>query len=450
MVKRFFLGLVTALFLCMSAAAFSDVPAGHWAAGDIARCAEAGYITGQSAHIFGLGSPMTRSGFVAALDRFFDWEEATLTAPFTDVPAEAWYADAVNAAWEQGALSTWETTFRPNDPITREEMAVLLVRALGFGEIAGLAQDTALPFTDAAANRGYLALCRDFSLLSGTSETTFSPDAPATREQAAAVLMRLHDRLATKPKTVAVTEEWSDALTGYDTVVLTGGKLLRTKVTSFSAAPDTAVPVLLGISAKASVLGGKPAVMSQALAQAVEDGGYDGLYLDIGTVSEKYRSALSALASAAASALGEKPFYLVAEGAVLTGKSYGGYDYAALAAAADTLVLRPHQMVESLRGFTTAPVNASEECWNALHHAGAKNAALLLSDGAHAWKDGRETEVFPLTETPEGALYSQRYDCSYWLSGKETVWYLGEAGTNQRRTLSALMGCSTVVTELAV
>jgi len=436
MAKRFFLGLLTALLLCVSAAAFSDVPPGHWAAEDIDRCVEAGYLTTLGGDTFGLGVPMTRGGFAVALDRFFGWEDSPLAAPFTDIAPGAWYETAVNAAYAQGVLPTWEGAFRPDDPITREEMAVLLLRALGWGELAGLAQNEELPFTDVRANRGYLALCYDFALLSGTASTTFSPDAPATREQAAAVLMRLWDRLHAGVERIAVMETWQE--TDCDTAVLTGARLLRAKVSGVKSAPVTDRPVLLGVSAKAVTLTGNPEVMAQALAQAVADFGYDGLYLDIPGVTAKHRTDLTALAEATRRALGEERFLLAAD----SGKD--GYDWAALAAVTDTLVLRPAQIVEQRQGFTAAPVAASEDCWKALRAAGTKNAALLLSDAAHGWKNGKETDVFAVETLPEHAAYSARYECSYWQEGGKTVWCLGQKGAAQRLALTALMGCGSV------
>ena len=52
-----------------SAAGFQDVPAGHWAAESIQRCADLGFIQGESATRFGLGEPMTRAAFAVALQK---------------------------------------------------------------------------------------------------------------------------------------------------------------------------------------------------------------------------------------------------------------------------------------------------------------------------------------------------------------------------------------------
>ena len=69
----------------------------------------------------------------------------------------------------------------------------MLVRAMGYGTIAGLAQDLPMPFQDVTTNAGYIAMAYELGLVNGTSAAAFSPDRTATREQAAAMLMRLYD-----------------------------------------------------------------------------------------------------------------------------------------------------------------------------------------------------------------------------------------------------------------
>lgn len=71
----------------------------------------------------------------------------------------------------------------------------MLLRAMGYGTIAGLARDLPMPFRDVRTNSGYLSMAYALGLISGTSATTFSPDQAATREQAAVILMRLYDKL---------------------------------------------------------------------------------------------------------------------------------------------------------------------------------------------------------------------------------------------------------------
>lgn len=468
MMKHRIFGLVTALVvlsaLTVSAAAFSDVPASHWAAGDITRCAELGYFKGESADRFGLGKPMTRAGFVTALGRFFGWEETSLTAPYTDVAAESWYYSAVNAAYANGAITAQRAAFRPNDPITREEMTVMLIRALGYGSISGLAQGQPLPFTDVTTNQGYLTLAYDFGLVSGTSASTFSPDAPATREQAAVILMRLSGKLQrTVDAKLGVVTDWTStsSLADYEVVAVQAGQLtVGSKKASISktmtekevlAVRDAAgdKTVLLGVTAKESALKLSPTVLAAVLTEAVENGYYDGLYLDIPAVTSQYRDALTALAQAVDAALGGKLFYLTAEAPALTGTSYEGYDHAALSRSADMLVVRPAQIVEKVAGFTAAPAQAAEECWYALRSLkDLENVTLLLSGQGTAWRGGKAGDTLTGTALSKALAggaeeaWSDRYDCAYYENGSTAVWYLNETSAAERMELLRLMGAS--------
>ena len=139
---------------------FSDVPATHWAADSIRRAVDLGLFQGQTATRFGLGAPMTRGAFVTALCRLFGWEMVTPeTGSYADNQDKtAWYYSAVETAYANGAITHQTDTFRPRDPITREELAVMLVRAMGYGTIAGLAQDLPIPFQDVTTNTGYVAM----------------------------------------------------------------------------------------------------------------------------------------------------------------------------------------------------------------------------------------------------------------------------------------------------
>ena len=83
-----------------------------------------------SATAFGVGQPMTRAGFAVALSRFFGWQSGeTYYRIFSDVPQGAWYEPALRACYEHGAVTRQTGDFRPGDPITREELAVMLIRA---------------------------------------------------------------------------------------------------------------------------------------------------------------------------------------------------------------------------------------------------------------------------------------------------------------------------------
>ncbi len=179
-----------------AAAAYSDVPADHWAAEAVARATELGLFQGEGGGKFGLGRPITRAAFATALTRLFGWEEVRPDRPsYTDVARESWYYGAVEAVQANGAVDASNHEFRPEDNLTRDEMASMLVRGLGYTSLAGSAASYGTPFSDVTANPGFITLAYDLGIMDGKGKGRFDPEGDATREQAAAVLVRVYDRL---------------------------------------------------------------------------------------------------------------------------------------------------------------------------------------------------------------------------------------------------------------
>lgn len=487
MMKKQLQRILTCLTLCAvlagglaapaSAAGFQDVPSGHWAAGDIQRCVELGFFNGESAARFGLGHQMTRSAFTVVLCRFFGWETpAPAQATYRDVPVTAWYAGAVQAAYTHGALTDQWEDFRPSDPITREELAVMLVRALGYGTIAGLAQDLPMPFRDVSTNAGYITMAYDLGLMGGTSATTFSPEKTAPREQVAVILMRLYDKLhRAAPGKVGIVSspEGLADLTGFDAVAVSAGRLISAGMTKVNATMDAETAALIQAAARQAgaktllyVIGGPTALNGNAsdaaavLAEAVEGGGYDGLFLDIAALKGDKEYALTKLAKALRPALGDKLLYLMAEAPAWQGTAYQGYDYAALGTCADRLVLRIAAYEKVSGEFPAAPVDPMEEVYYALGELrGAVEEgklSLLVTSTGSAWTSGRRSgalsgaEITALLADQETVdYYSSRYACAY-LSGVSAsekplvVWYLNQQAAAERTQLIRFFGVDQV------
>lgn len=465
--------LSSSLTIPAAAAGFQDVPAGHWAETEIQRCAELGFFKGKTATQFGLGQSMTRSAFVVVLCRFFGWETpAPAASLYDDVPTDAWYAGALEAAYSHGAITNQQGHFRPADAITREELTVMLVRALGYGSLAGLPQELAFPFQDVGTNAGYITMAYHLGLMNGTSATTFSPDRNATREQVAVILMRLHDKLSAPPASRSAILSKNDLqrdLTGLDTAMIPAQALDRTgklqpligqldAAALRSYAQEAGVPALLYVTGDPVALRSDRSSMAQALVNAVEQGGYDGLVLDIPAVTSARAAALTELISPAGTALGDRPLQLIVEAPSRQNPTSGGYDYAALAAAADRLILRVAPLETTAGNTAIAAVEPPEEVYFALSTLkgvvpAEKLGLLVTTTGLVRTRTGRNSGTITTEEifsrlavgTMDG-YYSSRYACAYLhnTSSGETVWYLNEEAAAQRAQLLRLAGAGAV------
>lgn len=169
---------------------FSDIK-GHWAEKEIAQMAEKGIVNGKAEDIFAPDDKITRAEIAAIITRAFDLSGGENV--FSDVDDGAWYKDAAAAVYKSGFMSGSEGKFRPNDHITRQELAVLLTNIAKAKNIEPKAVDTA--FEDEAEiadwakeSVGYAAAC---GLINGVSGNRFAPKNEATRAQAAVILSRI-------------------------------------------------------------------------------------------------------------------------------------------------------------------------------------------------------------------------------------------------------------------
>lgn len=179
---------------------FRDVPAGHWAEEDIHTLANKLVVYGVSDDLFDLRRNVTRAEFAGLVVRSLGLGGIKGSHSFSDVPANAWYAEEVAIATEAGLIYGYEDgTFRPNEVITREELASLVVRALeyaGFTEELSPSEQSALlaPFKDADQVGGWareeMARAIKEGIVYGMSEDTLNPKGNATRAEAAAMLYR--------------------------------------------------------------------------------------------------------------------------------------------------------------------------------------------------------------------------------------------------------------------
>ena len=357
-----------------------------------------------------------------------------------------------------------------NGKTTTATLLYDLVRAMGYGTIAGLAQDLPMPFRDVTTNVGYIAMAHELGLVNGTAATTFSPDQTATREQAAVMLIRLYDsyHAAAPEKTgIAYSAEGLTDLTGYGAVAVGGARLIYAGESRLAGTPDAetaaalqetitaagAVP-LLHVGGSASALKDDPSHTAEVLAAAVESGGYEGLFLDLAELSSAQKKDFTALAEALRAELGEdRLLYLMVEAPVWQGAAYNGYDYAALSEPADKLVVRVADYGDVSEDFPIAPLAPLEEVYYALaelaDQVDSDCLSLLLTTTGSAWTDGRHTgqasaaeieQLLSASQTKD--YYSDRYACAYLTSGSgdTAVWYLNGEAALERARMAAFFG----------
>ena len=181
---------------------FSDVAGPNdWSHEGIDYCVRRSLMVGTGAGTFSPGMNCSRAQIVQILYNLSgdktDYSRYYL--PFTDVAPGAWYYDAVAWAYTNNVVSgTSETTFAPNDVITREQMAVILYgyTAEFAPEFTGNAAslDT-FPDAGSVANWAYAAMSWAVGngLISGMGSggvSYLAPQGSATRAQASAIIMR--------------------------------------------------------------------------------------------------------------------------------------------------------------------------------------------------------------------------------------------------------------------
>lgn len=178
---------------------FADVPSTHWAAEVISNLAARQLVQGVSKEHFSPDRTVTRAEFTAMLVRLLELE-ANGSAPFTDVSSGKWYADAVAAAVQAGIVQgVTQDSFAPDAPITRQEMATMVVRS--FHHAAGQTQtsEAEAPFDDIAASpawaRESIEQAYALGLVQGRAANRFEPAGLTTRAESAQVIYHLLSKL---------------------------------------------------------------------------------------------------------------------------------------------------------------------------------------------------------------------------------------------------------------
>lgn len=176
---------------------FSDIDS-HWAKENIEQLASKLLVNGFTDQTFKPENNITRAEFTALLTKALTLSSPASGRTYSDISSTDWYADAVGAASSAGLISGYaDGTFKPEQYITREEAAVLMLKAIAIaGKNTDHRYDSALDdFQDSGDISDWakdaLALLVEEGIISGVSNTKLSPDTNTTRAQAAVILARV-------------------------------------------------------------------------------------------------------------------------------------------------------------------------------------------------------------------------------------------------------------------
>ncbi len=167
---------------------------GHWAVKDVAVMTAAGIVNGRGSGLFFPEEHITRAEFSAILARAFTFAPIYYTGKFTDVSQYSWYAGVIETVTKHGfAQGTSETTFSPETPITREQMAVMLMRAYKkSGAKSVSAQYLYKDIGDVSAWAVQsVGESQELGILRGMPNHVFCPKQNATRAEALVAIRRM-------------------------------------------------------------------------------------------------------------------------------------------------------------------------------------------------------------------------------------------------------------------
>ena len=184
---------------------FTDVPEGAWYADAAAYVYEHGLMAGTSATTFAPDATTSRSMIATILWRMAGSPVVNYAMDYTDVAQGQWYSEAIRWAASEGIVGGYGNgLFGTNDPITREQFAVMLYRfAQEQGYDVSIGENTnILSYTDAFDISEFAVPALQWAcgagIITGTGDgSTLSPQGQATRAQATVMLMRFCEEYVT-------------------------------------------------------------------------------------------------------------------------------------------------------------------------------------------------------------------------------------------------------------
>jgi len=179
-----------------STATFADIGS-HWAKHQVEVLAARQIASGTGGGSFEPNRAITRAEFAVLLAKVLQLGPVSAAATFTDVPDKSWYAAGIAQVAAAGITAGDGKAFRPDAAISREEMAVMVVKAYAYAG-GKIDQASSAAYSDAGQTSAWakdsVQQAYAAGLIGGRPNGTFGPKEQATRAECAVLLLRLMDK----------------------------------------------------------------------------------------------------------------------------------------------------------------------------------------------------------------------------------------------------------------
>lgn len=187
-IRRFVTSLLAAALIISASPSTAVFASDSWMQNALNKLVGWGIMAGDPNGDLRGDDPIIRAEFVAMANRAFGYDETGPT-PFTDVPTSSWYANDISIAYNADIFSgTSPTTASPNARLTREQALVLIAHSLRMQAIPGEVTEFTDGRAFEDWSQGYVKAVMQSGLISGYPDGTFRPQNDITRGEVANIL----------------------------------------------------------------------------------------------------------------------------------------------------------------------------------------------------------------------------------------------------------------------
>ena len=177
---------------------FSDIQ-NHWAKDYIMRLFENEIVNGETSTLFVPDGDVTRAEFVKMIVSAIGLNMTSYSGKYADVKANDWFSDYLETASNKGIVSGYDSIFRPNDKITREECVKILIEGYKIKTGNQVTENADISFNDESEIEAwalpYVKSAVKLGFVNGYDKNIFMPKGFATRGAASAMICRMLDNI---------------------------------------------------------------------------------------------------------------------------------------------------------------------------------------------------------------------------------------------------------------